>query len=349
MKLAVLGDIHFCCRNGNEHIQNNIGKFIDDVLLPELKKRNIKNIIQTGDLYDNRKSNSNIGVNYSKEKFFDVLEEEGIHFDTLIGNHDMMYLHDTTKNTPALYLVEYDNVRIFDKPTTVNYNGFNIDFIPWVCDTNKDDILKFIKNTKSKICIGHFEINGFEMSKGHMCENGLGRELFDAYETVLSGHFHGKSKSGNILYVGSPTQTTYGEIDDIKGFHIFDTEDMSIEFIENPHNLYQKVIYNDDYDKKYVPNVSGKYVRILLPQEYDDKKYRDYLDLLQNSSPIEIKATESKSAIVGSDISLADIENASFSMVDFITDYTVNNNEDLDKSDIFEIISEIYTKAITEE
>ena len=46
-----------------------------------------------------------------------------------------------------------------------------------------------IKNSKAKIAMGHFEINGFKATRGHMMEDGMDKEVFDKFDNVFSGHF----------------------------------------------------------------------------------------------------------------------------------------------------------------
>ena len=49
----------------------------------------------------------------------------------------------------------------------VDFDGFDILFIPWICDDNHDETIRTIENTKSTIAMGHLEIKGFEMHNGH--------------------------------------------------------------------------------------------------------------------------------------------------------------------------------------
>ena len=56
-----------------------------------------------------------------------------------------------------------------------------------------------IKDTDATICMGHLELNGFEMHKGHFSENGYPKEIFKDFPTVFSGHFHKKSDDGTNL------------------------------------------------------------------------------------------------------------------------------------------------------
>lgn len=349
MKLAIIGDVHISLGGSNQNNIQNINDFFQKCLFPYIKDNGITTILQTGDLFHSRSANSNIAIANSKDVFFDYMEKNSIEFHVIVGNHDMFYLQKISPNSLETYLAEYSNISIYTKPETKKIGEIEVDFIPWICDENKEDILKFIKNTKSKYCICHPEINGFEMSKGHLCENGLDRGLFSNYDMVWAGHFHSQSKSGNIHYVGSPTQHNYGDVGESRGFHVFDTETKTMEYIENPYTLYEKIVYTDSIDSNKEFDVENKYVRIILPEEYDEEKYQKFLKNIWAKSPIDVKATESKKAMESVDISLDEIENSSFSMIDFISDYVLKNSPELEKDEITSLVKDLYNDAIVEE
>ena len=52
MKIAILGDTHFGVRNDHQAFHDYFEKFYRDVLFPTLEARNIKHVIQLGDLFD---------------------------------------------------------------------------------------------------------------------------------------------------------------------------------------------------------------------------------------------------------------------------------------------------------
>jgi hypothetical protein len=102
-----------------------------------------------------------------------------------------------------------------------------------------------MKTSTAQIVMGHFEIEGFEMYRGTYCDDGVKAELFDKFDMVISGHFHTRSFSGNITYVGTPYEMTWSDYGDPKGFHIFDTDTRELEFIQNPHCMFYKLWYDD--------------------------------------------------------------------------------------------------------
>jgi DNA repair exonuclease SbcCD nuclease subunit len=348
-KIAVIGDMHFSIRGGSSVYIENMNRFLDDVLFPTIEKYDIKVVLQTGDLYDNKKTNSNLAVHNSKVKCFDRLAVMGVDFYTIVGNHCMHVKDKTYPNSSSLFLAEYSNVLVATEPQTVNVGGIDIDLIPWICETNKDNILNYIKKSKSTVCMAHPEINGFQMSKHKECLDGLDRNIFSNYKLVIAGHFHEKSKQGNIMYVGSPTQHDYGDVTSERGFYVFDTDTYDMEFIENPYTLYTRIEYSDVLDIKDTPDVENKYVSIIMPSKYDELRYQKFLDELLTFSPLAVIGTRARVKLIQlddedddgedteqsttlTDAEIESVENMSRDIVPFLAKYTHN----LDTSELSE-------------
>lgn len=330
MKIVLIGDVHIDNGNGSKIHQNVFNNFCSKVLFPTLKERNIYVVLQTGDLFHSRKSVSTDGLDNAKKNLFNVLEENDIEFHTILGNHDILLRHSLEINTPELVLSEYENIKIYKKPTTVNFGGISVDIIPWICDENEVEVLDFIIKSKSDYCFAHLELSGFKMSKSHVAEHGMDFNLFKRYKEVWSGHYHTQSKKGNIHYLGNPTQDTWEAVDEVKGIHIFDTETLEMEFVPNPYNLYERVEYDEDKEPVLV-DAKDKYIKVIVKKQTDDKKYDSYLDYISKQEPLDIKVVDNTiiSETIHSDITIEQVESNSFDAVVFLTEHTMNNNSDL--------------------
>ena len=260
MKIVILGDTHFGARGDSLDFHKFFSKFYEEVFFPYLKEHNITTIFQMGDLFDRRKFINFNSLYLSRKYFFNNCKENNITLHTLIGNHDVAFKNTLEVNSPQLVVGDYDNIIVYRDFATVDFDGLPIDIVPWICDDNEVDIFKQIKQSKSEVCFGHFEIAGFEMDRGNVCDIGIDKKSFSKYDIVLSGHFHHKSSDGNITYVGTPYEMTWADYMDTKGFHVFDTETREMEFIQNPFTMFNKVTYDDgatdfefwkkfDYDK----------------------------------------------------------------------------------------------------
>ena len=355
MKIAILGDTHFGMRNDSLVFNDLAKKFYTEVFFPYLEQHGIGTVIQLGDLFDRRKFiNFNILAS-AKQYFFDQLDRRGISLYALLGNHDIFYRNTLKVNSPSLVLPEYSRICLIDEPCTLVFGGMPMDFIPWICEENEKVIAEFIKNSKSDLCFGHFELAGFEMDRGNFCHEGMDAALLSKYEQVISGHFHHKSERDNILYTGVPYQMTWADWNDPKGFHVFDTETRRIEFIQNPHEIYIKLPYNDDnlyfddVQKHDYSAYTGKYIKVVVEKKNNSFLFETLIDNLGKANPIDVTIVEDFS-----DISIIDangdgvIDQADDTMS--IIDKVVDGLEiDLQKPRLKSILRQVYTEALAAE
>jgi DNA repair exonuclease SbcCD nuclease subunit len=248
MKIAILGDTHFGMRNDSLDFHKYYEKFYTETFFPHLLKNDIKTVVQLGDLFDRRKYINFNSLHLARKYFFDKLKEYDIKLITLLGNHDIAFKNTLEVNSSELLLGEYGNVTVHNSFDTVDFDGINVDIIPWLCDSNEAEIFDKVKQSRSEICFGHFEISGFEMERGVICHEGLDRTLLSKYDMVLTGHFHHRSSDGHIYYVGTPGEITWSDYDDMRGFHIFDLNTRELEFFRNPHRIFRKINYNDSLE-----------------------------------------------------------------------------------------------------
>ena len=285
MKIALLNDTHFGCRNDSPAFIEYQNKFYNDVFFPYIRENNINTLVHLGDVVDRRKFiNHNTAHNF-KKVFWNKLEELNIDTHIIIGNHDTYY-----KNTNEVNALQNLNInkeaKIYTRPTTVNFGGLDILFLPWICDDNYDDSIYAIDNSTTPIAMGHLEVKGFEMNKGHVNEHGLEKTQFNKFEKVLSGHFHKKSDDGRIYYLGTQYEITWSDYKCPKGFHIFDTETREIERIPNPIRMYKKLYYNDketDYTGYDISSFNNSYVKVFVTNKTDEDMFNKLIERFYNT------------------------------------------------------------------
>lgn len=283
-KVVILGDLHLACRNGSAIFSKHQQKFFDNVLFPYLKKTGYK-VWQLGDLFDQRKFVSFVGLDAAKRGFFEKLP---ISMITLLGNHDISYKETLRVNSPELLIGNYGHTIVTD-PITID----GVDFIPWICADNRDEITSFIKNSTSKVCCGHFEISGFSMQRGIPAHDGLDVNTFDKYKLVLSGHYHTRSSNNNITYVGTPYELTWSDHKDPKGFHVLDINTLEIEFIENPYTLYETVQYDDRNPENIdFTRFFEKYVKVIVVNKSDFFEFDRFVNKMNAAGAYDIKIIE---------------------------------------------------------
>ena len=290
MKICILGDTHFGARGDSLDFHRYFEKFYDHVLFPYIKANDIEVIFQMGDLFDRRKYINFNSLHLCRQYFFDRCQILGVKVHTLLGNHDVAFKNTLEVNSTGLLLNEYENVEYYDDFQTVDFDGVSIDVMPWICDENEKEIFESIKKSKAQICFGHFEIAGFEMDKGNVCDHGLDKKALNKYDIVLSGHFHHKSSDGNITYVGTPYEMTWSDYNDPKGFHIFDTETRELEFVKNPYAMFNKVVYDDaNTDFEYWNNydfssLKDTYVKVVVLNKQNPFLFDHVIDKIYKMS-----------------------------------------------------------------
>lgn len=240
MKILHLGDFHLGVKADDPWMQGVQRDAIQQAI--EISKKNkIKRWIQYGDWFDVRKAITHNCMEFSRE-IVKMITEAGIEVDVIIGNHDMHYKNKLTPNSVTELLSQYENITVYEHPTTVSYDGVDIDLIPWMCEENTTEILSFIKNSGSPYCVGHWELNGFYYYRG-MKSHGLEPDFLKSYKQVWSGHFHTISEAGNVKYIGTPYTITAGDENDPRGFWIFDTAKESMDFVPNTTTWHRKIYY----------------------------------------------------------------------------------------------------------
>jgi len=344
-KIVLLGDTHFGVRNDSKVFHKYYEKFYRDIFFPYLDEHKINTVVQLGDLFDRRKYINFLSLSESRRYFFDPLYERNIDLYALIGNHDIFWKESLSINSPDLLLKDYSNVNLITEPTTLDIYGFEFDAIPWICKENEKDVYDFITNSNSKVCVGHFEIMGFEMTKGVENHEGLDRNIFKRYSNVFSGHFHTRSSSGNITYLGTPYEIFWNDYQDPKGFYVLDTDTLELEFIKNTNEMFVKYYYNEEtedprsIDKSFV---TDKYLKLIVVDKKDFGLFDTFIDGLYKHNPVEIKIIEDlsefESSAVDDNINLEDT-------MTLLSDYVDGIETDADKERLKVILKELYVEA----
>ena len=292
MKVLLITDQHFGVRNDNQHFINHYRKYYSKVVIPFIKAYGITEIIDLGDTFDKRKSVNFMSLEAAKEMWFDPIKDIGCKMTALVGNHDIYYKNTLRINAPNELLGDYD-IDVIDKPTTRNYDGTDILFLPWICDENRDDTFRSITKSTAPVCMGHLELNGFEAHPGHVMNMGMDINPFDKFQRVFSGHYHMKSTKGNISYLGNPYQLYWNDYGCKRGFHVFDTETLKTTFYRNPYDMFYKLYYDNGVRNEIHPSdLEGTFVKLIVEDKGDQTKFDYAVRQLQSWGLADLKIIE---------------------------------------------------------
>jgi DNA repair exonuclease SbcCD nuclease subunit len=298
MKLCLLGDTHFGCRNDALSFHDYFEKFYQEVFFPYLDEHKIDTVVQFGDLFDRRKYINFVTLSRSRQYFFDELQKRNIQLHVFVGNHDTFYKNTNIVNSPDLLLKDYDNISIYDEHVERSFDGLDIALLPWVNSSNYQESLDFIENTRAQVLFGHLELAGFEMYRGAFNDHGMSADLFRKFDIVATGHYHHKSSRGNIHYLGTPYEMTWSDFQDTRGFHILDTNTREMEFIQNPHRMFNKIHYMDadktmdqvlDIDLDQYKNT---FVKVIVQNKTNPYWFDLFIDRLEKNGVIDLQVVE---------------------------------------------------------
>jgi hypothetical protein len=347
MKIALINDTHWGARNDSPAFIDYFNKFYEEVFFPYLQENNIKTLIHLGDVVDRRKFiNHNTAHNF-KLKFWDKTEELNLDTHVLLGNHDTYY-----KNTNEVNALQNLNIpkntKVYTKSETVTFDGLDILFLPWICDDIMEETLLSIDSSAAQIVMGHLEIKGFEMHKGHINEQGLDKSLFKRFEKVISGHFHKRSDDGHVYYLGSPYEITWSDYNCPKGFHIFDTETRELTRVPNPITVHKKLIYNDkqeDYTKKDLTQFENTFVKLFISNKTDTDMFDKLVDKFHNETNVyELNIIEDLTSDLTSTVK-EDILDQGEDTLTFLGNYIDQIDTTLDKTKLKKFAKELYVEA----
>lgn len=290
MKIAIITDTHFNFKKGNKVFHEYFEKFYKEVFFPTLKKYKIDTVIHMGDMFDNRKATDYWSIDWTKRVILEPLKKYNVH--VILGNHDIFYKNTTKLNSPMLLLNNYKNIKVYENPNSVNINGKDFLFIPWITPEGEQETLQAIQNTQARVCLGHLELSGFYVNKGNFQQHGRDKNIFNKFDRVFSGHYHTRNDDGKIFYLGNPYQLYWSDYNDKRGFTIFDTETLEITPVDNPFEMFKICNYDEDDIQEELDQYQGCIVKLIIKNKTDQKKYEKFLDKLIKEQPYELKIIE---------------------------------------------------------
>ena len=350
MKIVLITDTHWGVRSDAIEFLDNNKRFLDTTFFPTLEKENITTIIHLGDLVDRRKYLNIYTSKRLREDFLDPIREMNIDYHQIIGNHDVFYKNTNSVNSFREIFGNEKSFKFYENTTEVEFDGVKMLFVPWICDDNRQHTFQLIGETNAQICMGHLELEGFEMHRGAPLSHGYDRNTFSRFDIVVSGHYHHKSDVGNIHYLGSHGEFTWSDYDDPKGFHIFDTQTRELTFIVNPFTMFHKVWYDD----KTIPakellntdfsKYNNSYVKLVVQSKKNATTFDTFTTKLYEVNPIDV-------SIVDDHINMDKIEdntlvNETEDTMTSLAKYIKMLETDVDKNALEVLMRSLYNEAM---
>jgi len=351
MKIAIITDTHWGARNDSVAFLDYFSKFHDNIFFPYLEKHGIETIIHLGDIVDRRKYINFVVLNRFKDRFIKPVVERGIDLHVIIGNHDVPFRNTNEINSmKELFADDFANINSYWKPTTKNFDGCDICFMPWINRSNFDESMDELNQTKAQVVFGHFEISGYQVMRGVKHDHGLSPNVFSRFDLVCSGHFHHRHAKNNISYLGTPYEIFWSDYNDDRGFHVFDTDTRELEFIRNPYRIFHKIVYNDE--EKSLEEVTDidfskytdTYIKVIVQQKTNPYAFDLLLDRLYKADPLNVSIVDDhKHLDKQPDEEILNEAEDTFSI---LTKYVDNLDFAGDNKQLNNLIRDLYNEAI---
>ena len=345
MLVAIVCDTHYGARGDSTLLLNNQKKFFDGVFFPTLKSKCVGTILHLGDLVDRRKYINFNTARRMRTDFLEPLQDYAVHM--IVGNHDVY--HKNTNEINALHEILHSYAfDLYTTTTKIVLDGVPILLMPWITDENESHTLQMIEDTKAQICMGHFELEGFEFYKGIMAAHGMSADVLNKFDLVFSGHYHQKSSKGNIHYLGAPYPMTWADHDCPRGFHLFDTNTRELTFIPNPYSLFVQLDYDDtncrtldDVIQQFIPSsIEDCYCKVVVKNKQNPYLFDLFINELEKMSPTELKIIEQKEVVLNTE-SINQAEDTLQILKKTIDGLDVN----ISKTELQSLFTELYQKA----
>lgn len=344
MKIAIITDTHFCFKKSNKVYHEYFEKFYKNIFFPTLVERNIDTVIHMGDAFDNRRGVDYWGLEWAQKVVYNQFRDNGMTLYQIMGNHDAYHKNTNSVNSIDTLLYHYENIVTITDPTEVTIGDNLYLMLPWICKDNEDDTFKLIKKTKSKVVFGHLEFQGFTLFPGQTQMHGISTEKFKKFNKVFSGHYHTKSDDGTVFYLGNPYQMFWSDVDDTRGFHIFDTDTHELEFIENSYKMYEKIYYEDtEYENFDFSIVDDKNIKLIVIKNTNHSQYELFVSKILKRNIVDLKIIDT--------YSLDNSYNETFDLecedtLTILNKYIEESDFSLDKELVKKILHETYKEAL---
>lgn len=207
LKFLAIGDSHFTMKNieQSSEFTTRAIEFID-------RHPEIDFIVLLGDQYDNF-AHVHTQIMTNASKFFRALYTRKP-LIIMSGNHDLVSCNNFLSDIHAYNdLKGVLGVHVVDKVLDITIRGFRLIFTPYVPPGRLLEALNTVPSPlTAHLIFAHQEIRGCKMGT---IVSTKGDVWHPSYPFLISGHIHEYAFNGrNLLYPGTPFQTTFAESED---------------------------------------------------------------------------------------------------------------------------------------
>ena len=352
-KVLIITDTHWGVRNDSPVFLDYFKRSVDEFLIPFIKKNGIKHIIHAGDLVDRRKYINVLTHSRLREDFLEPINEL-CEMHIIAGNHDE-YFKDTYRVNSLDEFVagRYNNIKTYSKPTNLEIDGCEFFLLPWITKEYEKECYDAVEKSKASVCVGHLELNGFEMQKGMLADHGWNHRIFKSFDSVFTGHYHHRSTVDNIHYIGAFCEHIWSDYNDPRGFSVFDTETRTVDFHRNPFRIFHMVAYDDVKHPDILEKINTTdyskykdcYVKIVCVNKNNPYAFDMLLDKLYKEQPADISIVEDVNSFIDNNID--DTIDEAQDTLTILDNYIQGLTLPIESDRMKHYMREIYTEALS--
>ena len=134
----------------------------------------------------------------------------------------------------------------------------------------------------------------------------------------------------------------WNDLEDTRGFHIFDTETLEHTPIDNPYRMFYNIYYEDNNHQTFdTREYENKIVKVIVRKKTSPKKFEKFIDKLYSANIHELKVVENFQLEESEDFEAFESEDT----LSILNRYVEEAEMSLEKSRIQEVIREVYQEA----
>jgi len=132
------------------------------------------------------------------------------------------------------------------------------------------------------------------------------------------------------------------DVNDTRGFHIFDTETLTLTPINNPYKLFYNIYYEDTNYKLFnAKEYESKIVKVIVRKKTNPKDFEKFIDKLYTAGIQELKIVENFDIHESEEFEVDDDENT----ISILNRYIDESEFEFDKNIIKGIFQDLYRQA----
>lgn len=269
MKRVFISDLHLHTWNygatvttqGYNSRLDSQSRALDEVL-NYLEEHNIKRLYFNGDLFHTHGKVPVQAMNVA-DRFFRGARDRGVYIFAIWGNHDIESKDGLINSVKPL---------LDPNELAGDWNDGELRILALPYCEDEERIKRFLGEApQGSMLMLHQGVAGVPLSSGYILDERLSPDMIPDYCTAFTGHYHfHRVVSPKLTVVGNLTGLNWSDIDQPKGFVVWDNETGEIKQIEQksaPNFMTWSVF------RKLEQKVAGNFVRVIdeVPMKAQEK------------------------------------------------------------------------------